>query len=145
MNDYSMSGHKEKTGMATLQEVNVVFKSKWFIGIFVTILLSLILNNIYVIYQTGELLSLIPIIFYSIILLIVALKHKWTRLAVKLWAIIMILGFAELLFGLLYNFAMGNSLAVYSTVPIRIYVFDVLQLVAGCCFLFLTNRYIEIQ
>jgi hypothetical protein len=145
MNNYSISQGNENNGFASIQKGKVVYKSKIFIGILIAYLLYQIIGKSVVIYHTGELLKLIPIIFYGVVLSIVASKHKWARVAIKCWAIVMILGFAELLVGIIYNIAAGQTLDVYTMIPSMHYVYIGIQLVIGCTYLFLTDRYIDKQ
>lgn len=70
----------------------VIYKSNPFIYILVGVLGLLLLNNLLVLFQAGGLFNLLPITVQSIILYLVITKHKWVRLAIRLWAVLMLLG-----------------------------------------------------
>lgn len=66
----------------------VVFKSKVFYWVLVVGVSMLLLMNFFILINTGRYISLLPIIVQTILLILLLIKHRYTKIFLQIWLIV---------------------------------------------------------
>jgi|SRR6056297_393486 len=126
----------------------VYYTNKFYVGFLIAILSLLLLNNILVLFQSGALLSLLPIVFQSVVLIFLFTKHKWTIIAVRTWALIILIGGLAKFVGTslrLVDFYFFESVTSLEEISIGSTIFMLLSIIVGSTYFFFAKRHIKTE
>lgn len=127
-------------------EGQVYYTNNVYIGFLIAILSLLLLNNILVLFQSGALLSLLPIAFQCVVLIFLYTKHKWTIIAVRAWALIILIGGIAKFVGTslrLVDYYLFESVASLEEISLGGTIFMLLSIIVGSTYFFFAKRYIK--
>jgi hypothetical protein len=107
------------------------FKNKIFQYSLTGYLILLLCWNLYVL-NTGNLYGLIPIVIQGVLLILIFLKNKYTKIGIKIWSIILILSSGLSLAGKSIKIFLGDEIIItefmlkvlFLSIGILIYTFN---------------------
>jgi len=89
--------------------METVFRNKWFYRLLIAYIFLLLIWNTYMV-VTGNFLGLIAVVIELALLYLLFNKHRWTKMAIHFWAIIMMIGPGLSILGKLIKMATGDDL-----------------------------------
>ena len=108
-----------------------VFKNKPFYYLLISYLIILICWNSYTVTK-GVLIGILPIVIQLILLYLIFDKNKLTKQGIKIWSIVIILGYGISLFAKILKIVLGDEIIIndllnkfiFLSIGILIYVFN---------------------
>ena len=130
-----------------MQKTIAVYSSKSFIVIVFIALLSLLILNYLFYIKTHNAIFTIPIVVQSILLILIVIKSKFVKIALKIWAMTLLLAGIFALLSIFFTFmsmVSQNFTGFWNKLSPQNIGFALTQIIVGFYIFFSSNRYIHV-
>jgi hypothetical protein len=122
----------------------VVFKNALFYNLLISVIVLLVLYNIYSFIKTANALAFVPIIIQSLLLVLIFLKHQSAKIAIIIWAsIVLIIGSGLEIITAVMDISNG-LIDGFNSIPVDSYIFNLIDIVIGVLIISYTRRTVQV-